>query len=261
MTKLIVMILTIPWIAGCTLPRRHPSTDLARSLLPALPAASEAEVDQLLAQRVAFAAPVRAAVVWLDGSVAESSLPDAERVALLQSFTSALKRGPFSAVTTLPTLPVRAGEPGSAAADTVDLRRLLGAAARFQADVLVLLETESEEYVDWNPLALSYLALLPRLFVPGDQLSVYTSAEACVLDVRTGVFLGCAQGRGRSKRWFAFPMLREGNLRALSVSSTAEAVRDLPDPLRLHVGARMDLGAAASRLRRTEVSGVPYTTE
>jgi rhombotail lipoprotein len=249
-----VTILGMLATTACMSGRDHPALSLERSLSPVLQRASSDELEGLLNARVALVPPVRAAIVWMDGP-GGSSLPDAERMVLLNSLAGGLEQHPFDAVTILPTQPLpayrfeRPGEPP-------DLPQLRAAAARAQADVLVLVETENEEYVDWNLLAITYVGLVTPLFVPGDQLAVYTSAESCAIDVRSGIFLGCAQGHGEAERAMVLPMRRGRSMRALSVAAASKAVSDLPALLREQVSSRI---ASAGQVRTP--SGQRYETE
>jgi rhombotail lipoprotein len=177
----------------------------------------------------------------------------------MKGLAAALERSPFATVSIVPTTPAVGGSGDG------DLPALRAAAARFQDDVLVLLSVQRNEYVDWNPLAVSYLALVPMYFVPGYDAAVYTSAEACALDVRTGLFLACAQGEGRARRRLVTRIGRERRLRQLASEALERALADVPADLRAGVRARLAASArpveeTAERRHDALPGGIPYRT-
>jgi hypothetical protein len=86
--------------------------------------------------------------------------------------------------------------------------------------------------------------LLPRWFVPGNSLAVYASAEACAVDVASGLYLACAQGEGKAERALVTAIGRERRMRELSATALGAALDAIPDALRRDVHAR--LGRRAS---------------
>jgi rhombotail lipoprotein len=227
---------------------------MQRSLSPALQRVDDQELEKLLNTRGSLTPALRAAIAWVDGP-GGSSLPDAERIELLQSMATELRQHPFVGVTILPTQPQAPIVYGQTA-EPPDLRQLRSGAARAQADVLILVETENEEYVDWNLLAVSYVGLVTPFFIPGDQLAVYTSAEACAIDVRSGVFLGCMQGYGEAERAMSLPTRRGRTFRSLSRTATEKAVHTLSAPLRDQISTHI----ASSALGAASRFGTRYET-
>ena len=156
----------------------------------------------------------------------KAPLPETERTRLLQQMANALSGSRFVDVQIIPTTTTRQ------TADAVALPELRTVAARFQSDALILVTTRSNAYVDWNPLAVSYLTLIPAFFVPGDNLSVLTAAEACILDVRSATFIGCAQGQGTATRSFVTPVGHTARFRALATRAADAALSSIPNDLR-----------------------------
>jgi len=210
----------------------YPGVGLQRSLFPAMRGLSEAELQQLMNKPVALSEPISASVLWLDASYGFSgaALPEAERNRLLEQFTKQVAQSPFGRVSILPTTLSRSGS------GDLDLAELRSAAARFQSDVLLLLTTRANAYSDPNFLSASYIALVPMFFVPGNDLAEYVSAEACALDVRSGIFLGCAQGHGEASRSFVTFVGRDSDFRQLATAATATALLQLPADMRATVG-------------------------
>lgn len=216
---------------GCTSFKRP--DERARTLFPGL--AADADVQSLYSKSVRLPVTPRVALFWLDEP---GPLPDSERTRLLHHFNRELNRPPLATVSAIPSTRTRSHTDGTG----LDLDALRSAAASFQSDVLMLILTRTDAYNDWNLLSLSYLALLPMFVVPGDDLSTYVTAEACAIDVRTGVFLGCAQGNGDAARSFVTPLGRESRKRELVVSATEAALQSLPQQLSDIVVARLERG-------------------
>jgi rhombotail lipoprotein len=227
-------LLPVIIFAGCAT-HGYPGVGLQRGIFPDVGHASEAELQQLMSQPVTLSEPVSASILWLDESYGApvAEVPEAERTRQLEQFTKHLAQPPFGRVSILPTTLERRG-PG-----VLDLPQLRSAAARFQSDVLILLTTRANAYSDPNILAISYIALVPMLFVPGNDLAEYVSAEACSLDVRMGVFLGCAQGHGDASRSLVTLLGRDSVLRDLAARATASALLNIPSDLRATVGTRI----------------------
>jgi rhombotail lipoprotein len=213
--------------SGCTSPRRFPAATLERTLVPDMGRLSEADIDRLFRVRVRLPRDARVAVAWLNERGSTETVPEAERTRLARRLAEALARAPFAQVSVIPTTTA----PATASGGDLDLPALRSAAARFQADVLVLLSIQRNDYDDWNPLAVSYLAVLPLYVVPGNDLAVFASAEACALDVRSGLFLACAQGQGQARRRFVTHIGRERGLRALAREALETALGDVPADL------------------------------
>jgi len=187
----------------------------------------EEEMKVMLGRKVALEPPVTATFVWIDRADAarQSVLPEDTRIEIAKRFTSALPPETFREVSEIPS---------SFAPQTlsvVDVDELRGVAARFQSDVLIVLNSSSARYNDFNFLAWSYFALVPALFVPGQDVAVYSIADACVFDVRTGLALGCRRGLGKAELAYARPMSVSGYLGSLAGEAMSDAVRNLPDEL------------------------------
>lgn len=230
---------------------------------------SDAGVWAQLARPIAFSRPLRASLLWLDEPAlpfgGNAAVTESERAQLLDEFTRALRWASFENVSIIPTTVVPGGD------GEMDLSSLRSAAARFQSDVLVILTTRTNTYFDWNLLAASYLALVPAFFVPGTDLSAYTGAEACALDVRNAVFLACAQGHAHATRRFVTPLRQGQRLRDLVAATTIAALANVPHDLRNAIDARLRVAwqpsKASTRHRPLapltslpEPAGIPYQT-
>ncbi len=222
--------------AGCTIRRYSGIDDGYRRLVPEMDALSDADMARLRATPVAARAPASAGVAWIvDAGTGDQPLPESERLALVRRLAESLEHTPFSTVDVLPTT---SADDGSERDDS-RLPILRSAAARFQHDVLIVVSTHQNRYNDLNPLAAAYLAILPLWFVPGNSLAVYASAEACAVDVASGLFLACAQGQGKAERGLVTVAGRDRRMRELSATALRDALEALPEALRRGVGERL----------------------
>lgn len=218
---------------GCASFKSYPTNNVVYDIFPQAREMSDNERRQVLDRQVLLPSQIVVGIAWLNQRAGGfGALPDAERGRLLSAFAERIQVAPVWRSVVLPTMPTGGYHDGAAAAD---LGALQSAAARFMSDVLIILNTSTNEYVDWNPLALSYLAILPVYFFPGDDLSVYASAEACAVDVRSGVFLGCAQGQDHRERGFVTRLRRDAVVRDLSSGALETALAGIPEKLRAQI--------------------------
>jgi rhombotail lipoprotein len=207
-----------------------------RQLVPEIDALSDADMAKLRATPVAAREPATAGVVWIvDAGGGDLTLPESERLGLIARLADSLERAPFSTVDVLPTTSARL----TSNRDDAELPILRSAAARFRHDVLIVVSTHQNRYDDWNPLAATYLAIVPRWFVPGNSLAVYASAEACALDVTSGLFLACAHGEAKAERALVTAIGRDRRMRELSTAALGAALDAIPEALRRGVHARL----------------------
>lgn len=254
-TKVMVALAAVA-VAGCTSTKSYPNSNLRYQIFPQAAAKSETELRRVMDRRVRLPSQVSVGIAWLNQRSADfDALPDGERGRLLKRFADGLREPPIADAVVLPTVANFAarGEGGD------ELDNLRSNAAHFQSDVLVILSTSTNEYVDWNAIALSYLAILPAYFFPGDDLFVYANAEACAVDVRTGIFLGCATGQSEQQLGFVTGIRRDVRMRELTVAALEDALDGMPRDLRngiyKHSGERdsatRSLGSAPGREYRT----------
>lgn len=239
---LAVLCVGVALLGGCMSQPGAPSLGLQRSLYPGLGDLEPEDIDAALAIEVTLAPPVAAGLAWL--SEAQKGSPEAAthtpvseygRTGVLDAALSALRDAPFATVAAIPTIPtLHEARPD---ADTLD--RLRGAAARFQYDVALLLQTGSAEDRGRNPLALGYVGLVTAPLFPGEDLAVSSSAELCAIDVRTGVMLGCARGRGEASDRLLFLWQVERARARLVEDTLRESVGAAAEDLRAQVAARL----------------------
>lgn len=212
-------------LSACMSMPRPPSLNLHRSLYPGLGELKPDEIASAFDLDVNLPSSMTGGLAWLSESPGadESTavvLSEYHRTGVVDEVLSRLRSEPFSTVANLPTLVSSASSPGD---DVLDSLR--SAAARFQYDVAFLLQTGAAYDRGLNILALGYIGLVTIPFLPGEDLGVASSAELCAVDVRTGVMLGCARGRGRARQRFGFQRNAAATRQALAERGLRDAVR------------------------------------
>jgi hypothetical protein len=233
---LIWMVSLLVLVTGCAYIPSAPQLGLQRTLFPGLANLSEEDIGTVLEKRVELNPPLSAAIVWLTESTSapvgwEKPLNEYQRTGVLEAAVGALRRAPFYTVTTLPTMtgPAKEGDAGR----TLDGVR--SAAARFQSNVAILLQTGTAEDRGINPYAIGYLGLITAPLFPGEDVALATSAEMCAMDVRSGVMLACTLGRATRKERFLFlwnlderrDEAREENVKEAVVDAAAKLVSEV----------------------------------
>ena len=199
MSHRVATVLCSALLAGCMARGGYPP--IQRTLVGATAALDEAQIGDLLAAAPRLPVAPRAALLVTDAYSGPGRLAESDRAALIELLRTRLDRPPFASVRLVPT----AVAPSYSGGDDLSLATLRSAAARMQGDVLVVVTTAVDTDTGTNPLSVTYLALLPALFVPGSDVGAWASAEACAIDVRSGVFLACASGHGTATDGYVIP--------------------------------------------------------
>lgn len=227
-------------LAGCAYVPAAPELALQRTLFPGLAGLTDEEVTTTLEKRVELEPPLSVAVVWLTERTSAAMgwgkpLGEYQRTGVLEAAVGALHRPPFYTVTTLPTVtaPAGAGDAGR----TIDGVR--SAAARFQSDVAILLETATAEKQGINPFAIGYLGLVTAPLFPGNDFALAASVEMCAMDVRTGVMLACTLSRATRKEKYLRPWDLDEQLDTIREDVVKEAVIDATGKLVTEVALRI----------------------
>lgn len=210
---------------GCASKRRPFSVRFAQPLHPGLSDMRPELIPATLDYPWRLTPPISAGLAWFREAPVDSSgdwdhvpVPGYLRTGVLDAALEALRDEPFMIVEPLPVVPLEEKTP--VRWHTVDAVRALS--ARFQHDVALLLETGVVEEKRLNPFAIGYLGLITIPLFPGTDLGIRTSAEICAVEVRSGVMLACARGRGLAADRFLFPT-QVGRRHA---ELTEEALRD-----------------------------------
>lgn len=235
-----LIVLAAPLLAGCMSVAVPPQLGLERNLYPGLAEAKPEEIPELLDRRVDLRPPVTAGIAWLRESTAGTerwgyALSDYQRAGIIEAAVGALQKPPLSTVSVLPTVSgVRRVDDSPTTIDGVR-----SAAAKFQSEIAIVMQTGIAETSGFNPLAIGYAGLITALVFPGTDYSVASSAELCAVDVRSGIMLGCGIGRdAREARW-NFPWGLSSRREEAREESVRAAVRAAAEDLHEKVSARL----------------------
>jgi hypothetical protein len=222
-------------VCGCAAKARYPELGLQRALLPGLDNLKEDEIRAALERPIEVAPPATAGIAWLNeapgswhGEWNDTPLTEYQRTGVINATLEVLRHAPFSEVTSLPT--VAAGSIGGGEGNMPLAVR--SAAARFQDEIAILMQTGTAESRGLNVFALGFVGLVTAPLFPGVDLAVASSAELCAIDVRSGVMIACTRGRADERRDYLFlfqerrvrEQLREGTVRAAAVAAAQDLV-------------------------------------
>ena len=228
-------------LSGCAARVSYPETRLQRVVLPGLGELKDEEIRAQFEKTIEAKPPVSAGVAWLSeapGEVrswTETPVSEYQRTGILNAALEELRQPPFSSVSVLPTVSAELsrGAPG----DTV--REIRSAAARFQQDVAILMQTGVSESSGMNVFAVGFIPLVTAPLFPGMDLATGASAELCAVDVKTGVMIACARGRGAAKRRFVFLTQWSAAAEEMKEKALSAAAESAARDLRAAVAARL----------------------
>jgi hypothetical protein len=242
-------------LGGCAAKGNYPADLQTRARLGGDAAADDAEIARLFAASPQLPAMPRAALLLI-GSDYPSTGSDDERGTVEEQLRRGLQRSPFLSVQSLPESLAVSYTPQFG----LSLAHMRAAAARMQDEVLIVVTTDVDIDTGTNLLSATYFALVPMAFVPGNEVAAWASAEACAIDVRSGLFLGCANGRGNARDGFVVPFDSEAARRRVGGEAIDRAAAALPDQIADLVAARIAYGTRPVRVAERAPLGVRYAT-
>ncbi len=229
-------------VTGCSARVMYPETGLQRVVLPGLGDLKDDEIRAQFEKNIEVRPPVSAGVAWLSeaprgmrSSWTDTPVSEYQRTGILNSAIDVLRQPPFSGVSVLPTETSAVGSGES----TDVVQALRSAAARFQEDVAILMQTGVTQDSGFNFAALGFVGLVTIPLFPGLDLATGASAEMCSVDVRTGVMLACARGRGQATRHFVFPTNAGQIAEEMKEETLTQAAVAAAQGLRAAVAARL----------------------
>jgi len=227
--------------AGCTSTTRMPSYERSQLLLmvgsDTLTAAVAAEskgtlseqevqreVDRLLALKPKSRTPAKVVIFELPSAGASEIKSSLKWLALRQQTSKEMKNaleksGIFGAVDFLPEMLLPAGK-------TANLNMVRIAAARAQADGVLIYATEAGYEYKAKAAAIFYPTLIGLFVAPGSSLSSMAISKAVLLDVHTGYIYAVMEGYGQQSESGAYASLdwegQEFAARAQAVEGLAQ---------------------------------------
>ncbi len=224
-------------VCGCAARASYPELGLERALLPGLGGLDEKEIRAALDKPLEVAPPATAALVWLQETSDRygGQLTEYQRTGVINATLEALRHAPFSDVSSLPTASASLGS----GADHDLVLAVRSAAARFQDEVAILMQTGTAEDRGVNAFVIGAIGLVTIPLFPMADLAVASSVELCAVDVRGGVMIACTRGRAEERRNYLFVTQEQGVLQDLQENTVRTAALDAARQLLDAVSKRM----------------------
>lgn len=230
----VVLALSCLGLAGCAAYSRRPTYErstfkmiIAAETRPQAPGAAmtekdvQAEVDRLYALRPARAVPRRVLLYEVESS-GETHIQSARKRLLLRKETSEAMKSAleetrlFAEVDFLPELYLPTG--------VQDLKTLRIAAARAQADALLIYSTEAGYEYEPNALCIFYPTIIGAFVAPGSKGASLAVSQAVLVDVKTGYIHRVFESYGEKSRVAPVALIDEEEL---EFEARKQALHDL----------------------------------
>ncbi|HNV60468.1 MAG TPA: rhombotarget lipoprotein [Rhodoferax sp.] len=162
--------------------------------------------------------PVRVGVAFVPGSGAATSLPETEKIKLLERVKASFSRHEF--IGNIEVIPTAYLQPKGGFTNLEQVARM------FNVEVVALLSYDQVQFNDTNVLSVLYWTIVGAYIIHGDQYDVQTLVDASVFDVRTHKLLFRAPGTSQVKGSASMAGFSE-RARAARVEGYNKAVDDL----------------------------------
>ena len=162
--------------------------------------------------------PVRVGVAFVPGSGAATSLPETEKIKLLERVKASFSRHEF--IGNIEVIPTAYLQPKGGFTNLEQVARM------FNVEVVALLSYDQVQFNDTNVLSVLYWTIVGAYIIHGDQSDVQTLVDASVFDVRTHKLLFRAPGTSQVKGSASMAGFSE-RARAARVEGYNKAVDDL----------------------------------
>jgi len=227
-------------VSGCASPAHYPRIDLQRSLFPGLSDFKPSEIESAFDKKLELSPPLSAGIAWLSEGfgvegTGDTRLSEYQRTGVIKTAVESLRQPPFSRVISIPTV---LAEKGSKTRED-SINAIRSAVAHFQLDVVILLQTATEDRSGLNPAALGYIFLITIPFVPGEDLSVASTAEMCAVDVRSGIMMDCSRGRLADEDTFVSTYQKRKKLDEMKESTLKASVEEAASDLLGQISMRL----------------------
>ena len=135
--------------------------------------------------------PVRVGVAFVPGSGAATSLPETEKIKLLERVRASFSKHEF--IGNIEVIPTAYLQPKGGFTNLEQVARM------FNVEVVALLSYDQVQFNDTNVLSVLYWTIVGAYIIHGDQYDVQTLVDASVFDVRTHKLLFRAPGTSQVK--------------------------------------------------------------
>lgn len=149
------------------------------------------EAPQLQAGVTTLRPPVRVGIAFVPGSGPAESLPEAEKLKLLERVKAAFSKYPF--IGGIEVIPTTYLQPKGGFTNLEQVARM------FNVEVMALLSYDQVQFNDSNALSVLYWTIIGAYVIHGDQYDVQTLVDASVFDVQSRKLLFRAPGTSHMK--------------------------------------------------------------
>jgi rhombotail lipoprotein len=222
--------------AGCTTPGSQRETKQSASIVGYL-YPSAAEAPKMEPGIALLRPPVRVGLAFVPADVKARSLPETEKMKLLERTRAAFAKQPYvGAIEIIPTQYLRAGG---------GFDNLQQVSRMFNVDIMAMVSYDQVHFTDTNSLALLYWTIVGAYVVNGNEFDIKTMLDISVFDVASRKLLFRAPGTSQingGSNWASY----NERARAAQIEGYRNAVDQLIPQLNTEIEAfRERLKAAA----------------
>lgn len=213
---LLVLLCAVAMVAGCASNRGRESRQSASVVDFLFPGHKEAPALQ---PGVALLKPpVKVGIAFAPSDPKLRSLPEAEKVKLLERTRTAFLRQPN--VATFEIIPTQYLKPGGGFANLDQVSRMFG------VDIVALVSYDQIHFTDSNAMAMLYWTIVGAYLVHGDEYDIKTLLDISVFDVASRKLLFRAPGTSQINGGASMANYSE-RARAAQIEAYGKAVDDL----------------------------------
>lgn len=235
----LIAMLTIAVTTGCTTPGAareiKQSASIVEYLYPAATTAPRMEPGVALLRP-----PVRVGLAFVPGDAKARSLPEAEKMKLLERTKAAFARQPYvGAIEIIPTQYLRAGG---------GFDNLKQVSRMFNVDIMAMVSYDQVHFTDTNSLAFLYWTIVGAYVVNGNEFDIKTMLDVSVFDVASRKLLFRAPGTSQINGGSNWANYSE-RARAAQIEGYQKAVDQLIPQLNTEIEAFRERLKAAADIR------------
>ena len=181
----LLVLIAVAIIGGCTTPGNARETKQSASIVDYL-YPSAADAPKMEPGIALLRPPVRVGLAFAPADAKARSLPEAEKMKLLERTKAAFASQPYvGAIEIIPTQYLRAGG---------GFENLQQAARLFNVDIVALVSYDQVHFTDTNSLAFLYWTIVGAYVVNGNEFDIKTLLDISVFDVASRKLLFRAPG-------------------------------------------------------------------
>ena len=179
------MVLAVACIAGCTTPGTNRESKQSASIVDYL-SPKAAHAPQLEQVTATLRPPVRVGLAFVPGDPKLRTLPETEKMKLLERTKAAFSRHAY--IGAIEIVPSQYLQAGGGFANLNQVARI------FNVDVMAMISYDQVHFTDSNSLSLLYWTIVGAYVVHGNEFDIKTMLDISVFDVASRKLLFRAPG-------------------------------------------------------------------